>query len=253
MIKNWFIVVCQEWFETLLVPNSYHRSLSVPAECSTTILFIKRSNMARWPKKTPKSDSLCSLLHAFWTLRWGGPGQDVMSNAKLSALPWLAVLVIQASCLYATLWPRQQNNSAMGRIWLQVANKTTCQSIWHPKNVWLAPLAPLFASSISAAYSCSKNHASLEEGMPPRWSCPFLEGYSPDPADGTWYRIWMCYCCFVSLNLCIYIYMVTIYIYDMLYIKPLEISFTFQHTLGTITIIYCFTHTAKNAWTAGQT
>lgn len=44
--------MCQEWFETPLVPNWYHRrSLSVPAECSTTILSIKRSNMARWPKK----------------------------------------------------------------------------------------------------------------------------------------------------------------------------------------------------------
>lgn len=87
----------------------------------------------------------------------------------------------------------------------------------------------------------------------PSWSFstePWLgEGYSPDPADGTWYRIWMCYCCFVSLYL--FIYMVTIYIWYA--IKPLEISFTFQHTLGTITIIYCFTHTAKNAWTAGQT
>lgn len=129
MIKNWFIAVCQEWFETLLVPNWYHRSLSVPAECSTTILSIKRSNMARWPKKKKQ---LVFFTACMWTLQWGGPGQDVMSNAKLSALPWLAVLVIQASCLYATLWPRQQNNSAMGRIWLQVANKTTCQNIWHP-------------------------------------------------------------------------------------------------------------------------
>lgn len=98
MIKNWFIVVCQEWSETLLVPNWYHNESKRTRRMLNHHSFFKRSNMARWPM--------------------GCPGQDVMSNAKLSALPWLAVLVIQASCLYATLWPRQQNNSAMGRICL---------------------------------------------------------------------------------------------------------------------------------------
>jgi len=44
--------------------------------------------------------AFCVAMVYFVSLTYS---QDVMSNAKLSALPWLAVLVIQASCLYATL------------------------------------------------------------------------------------------------------------------------------------------------------
>lgn len=86
----------------------------------------------------------------------------------------------------------------------------------------------------------------------PSWSFstePWLgEGYSPDPADGTWYRIWMCYCCFVSLYL--FIYMVTIYIYMICYKAFRDIIHVSTHTGNHYNHILLHTHSKKrlNCW-----